>query len=334
MMLSARQGKILFPGFALACVVAMAAQFVADHTQSPAMLIALLFGIALNSVVVDARENLQPGLTFSAKTILKIGIVLLGARISFNLFVELGWSVLIMVTSGLLLTLIIGCVAGKLLNKSQQFSILTAGAVSICGASAALAISAVMPDKDGCKERNLFFTIMGVTIFSTAAMITYPAILSFFSFSEENTGIILGASIHDVAQVVGAGFSVSEETGEIATLTKLIRVSLLAPFVIILSLILRASSDLSDAKKPPLVPIFIVGFLILVAANSFGFIPEIVRNIIIITSKGLLLIAITAVGLRVSLKEFGALGKSAILLLFIETATIFIFATSFTYFFV
>ena len=324
--------KVLFPGFALACMVAMAAQFVANQTQSPVMLIALLFGICLNSAVNDAKNTLQEGLSFSATTILKIGIVLLGARISFNLFIELGWPVVSLVILGLIVTLLFGIVLGKLLGQSRQFAILTAGAVSICGASAALAISSILPDENGNKEQNLFFTILGVTIFSTVAMIVYPAILSFLAFDNETTGIILGATIHDVAQVVGAGFSVSEETGEIATLTKLIRISLLAPFVIILSLIFNSNSAAKNHEKPPLIPKFILGFLIFVILNSMGFIPIQIQTALVTCSKVLLLVAISAVGLKVSLKEFGSLGRNAILLLLIETIVIFFFATVYVFF--
>ena len=136
----------------------------------------------------------------------------------------------------------------------------------------------------------------------------------------------MGGTIHDVAQVVGAGFSISEETGEIATVVKLMRVSLLAPVVLILSLVLRShSSSSQDGKKPPLVPPFILAFLALAALNSLGLIPQVLANILSDISRWALLIAIAAVGMKTSLKSILDVGGQAIVLIVAETMFIALF---------
>ena len=137
--------KSLIPGFALACIIALLAAFVASQTGAPTMLMALLFGMTVNFTTREKPEYFTPGLDFCAKTILKIGIVLLGARISLTVFMTLGWAAIIKVSAALVATVIFGLILGKVLGKSREFSILTAGAVSICGASAALAIASVLP---------------------------------------------------------------------------------------------------------------------------------------------------------------------------------------------
>ena len=134
------------------------------------------------------------------------------------------------------LTILFGVVGARVAGISRPFGILTAGAVAICGASAALAISSVLPKGEN-HERDTVFTVIGVTALSTIAMIIYPLIIALFHLDHAAIGVFLGGTIHDVAQVVGAGFSVSDETGNVATFTKLLRVAMLLPVVVTLSFV-------------------------------------------------------------------------------------------------
>ena len=183
-----------------------------------------------------------------------------------------------------------------------------------------MAIAAVLPRNEH-SERNLLFTVLSVTVLSTLAMIAYPIISDLFELNDLTSGVFLGGTIHDVAQVVGAGFSISEETGETATLVKLIRVSMLAPVVLVFSVVIRnfAESDLTEGKRPPLIPAFILGFLALAAINSTGFIPEVVSSAISNLSRWALLIAIAAVGMKTSLRRIADVGGQAIVLIVAET---------------
>ena len=318
--------EALFPGFCLAAVVAMAAQFVAEHSQAPAMLMALLFGMAV-SFAHEQSDTVAPGIEFAAKSVLKIGIVLLGARISVDVVLALGWQTLALLTLALAATLTFGVVVGRAIGLSTNLSILTAGAVSICGASAALAISSVLPRNEQ-SEKQLFLTIVGVTTLSTVAMILYPAILSFVGAGDLMAGRVIGATIHDVAQVVGAGFSVSEPAGEVATIVKLVRVTLLAPTVILLALYFRQTDQApADGKRPPIVPPFVAGFVIVALLNSFGFIPELLNAAAVLASKSALLVAIAAVGIKTNLRKITELGYAPISLMVLETAFIAIFCS-------
>ena len=310
------------PGFAVSVVVAVAAQFLSEHYGAPAMLMALLLGIAFHFLAEEGR--CVPGVAFTARTVLRIGVALLGARISVELLIGLGPELIGLVVAGVVLTILFGLLGAKLLGRGWRFALLTGGSVAICGASAAMAIAAVLP-KNEHSERNLIFTVLGVTILSTIAMIAYPIISAWLELDDLAAGVFLGGTIHDVAQVVGAGFSVSDETGETATLVKLIRVTMLAPVVLIFALIIRAfaADDPEEgAGRPPLMPFFVAMFLVLAAVNSFNLIPAIVQGLMADLSKWALLVSIAAVGMKTSLKTIFDVGGQAIILIVAQTVFI------------
>jgi uncharacterized integral membrane protein (TIGR00698 family) len=182
-----------------------------------------------------------------------------------------------------------------------------------------MALSAILPRDDRSEER-LIFTVMGVTVLSTIAMIAYPVLVNFLELDSNQAGVFLGGTIHDVAQVVGAGFSISEQTGDSATLVKLIRVAMLAPIVLVASLLIRSFASLpGDGARPPLLPGFVVAFLALAVLNSAGLIPAAITDFLSQTSRWLLLTAIAAVGMKTNLKQVLAVGGAAIALIIVET---------------
>ena len=305
-------------GLMVSVVLAITAQFLAEHYGAPAMLMALLLGMAFNFLA--EHENCAAGIDFSAKTVLRFGVALLGVRISFELLIGLGWEMIGLVILGLICTLFFGLIGAALLGRGWRFALLTGGSVAICGVSAAMAIAAVLP-KNEHSERNLLFTVLSVTVLSTLAMIIYPIVSQYFQLDDISNGVFLGGTIHDVAQVVGAGFSVSEVTGETATLVKLIRVAMLAPVVLIVSLILRGTSEaqVQTSDRPPLLPGFIAVFLVLAVLNSSGIIPIWMSQGMAELSRWALLIAIAAVGMKTSLQRIFDVGGQAIVLIVAET---------------
>lgn len=315
----------LFPGFAVSVLVAATAQFLSEHYGAPAMLMALLLGLALNFLSEPGTKP-AAGIEFTARTVLRLGVALLGARISVDMLAELGGPAIALVVGGVIMTILFALFATRFVGRSWRFALLTGGSVAICGASAAMAIAAVLP-KHEKSERDLVFTVLSVTVLSTIAMVVYPMLSDAFGFSARDSGVFLGGTIHDVAQVVGAGFSISPETGETATLVKLIRVSMLAPVVLCFSIIIRQRglNDQVSGKKPPLLPSFVVGFLILAALNSFGLIPKVVADGAGDFSRWALLIAIAAVGIKTSLKRMLEVGPGAIALLVAETVFLGVF---------
>lgn len=309
----------LWPGLFVCGLTALAAQFLSDHYGAPAMLMALLIGLSLHFLVEDG-ERCVAGISFSAKTVLRLGVALLGARISFEVFAGLGFGVIGLIVLALLATLLFGWLCASMLGRGWRLAILTAGSVSICGASAAMAIAAVLP-RNELSERNLSFTVFSVTLLSTLAMIVYPIIAQLLGLDTFATGVFLGGTIHDVAQVVGAGFSVSDQVGETATTVKLIRVSLLAPFVLVLTLSLRAAGaeERAGGARPPIVPGFVLAFLALAFVNSLGWIPEVVQSVLWALSKWAMLTAIAAVGMKTELRRILEVPRQSVVLIVLET---------------
>lgn len=311
--------KVLLPGVLIAAIIALASQFIAEHYGAPTMLLALLFGISLNFLGSEAKS--RPGIDFGSRQLLRLGVALLGVRISGEVLTLLGWKVVLLVVLAVVATIGFGLAVSRLFGFRYRFAFLSAGAVAICGASAAMAIAAILP-RDARSEERLIFTVVSVTLLSTLAMIVYPVLSVAIGFDDKTTGIFIGATVHDVAQVVGAGFSVSEETGNVATLVKLLRVIMLAPVVVVAALVIRriASAQEAEGKRPPLVPIFVIGFVALAAFRSTGLMPEIIVEIASEASRWLLVVAIASVGLKTQPKDILNVGLPAVALLVAETA--------------
>jgi uncharacterized integral membrane protein (TIGR00698 family) len=303
-----------WPGVVLACVIAIASAFVADHRGGPTLLYALLLGMALNPIASEGRA--KPGVDLAARRILRIGVALLGARITFAQVAALGWSNGALVVLVVLVTIGFGAVAARAFGQSKRLGLLTGGATAICGASAAIAIASVLP-RDEKSERELVFTVAGVTAMSTIAMILYPPLASAIGLDAHATGVFIGATIHDVAQVVGAGYSISAEVGDYSVLTKMLRVAMLLPVVMAFAMVMHSKRG-ADARRDPLMPPFLLGFVALVVAGSFGLLPPIVVQACNEAARGCLVVAIAAVGLKTSPLEMKKVGARALALLAVE----------------
>ena len=307
---------LLFPGLLVSVVVALAATFLSEHYGGPVMLFALLLGIAFNFLSADGP--CKPGIDFTSRTVLRFGVALLGARITVSDAMMLGPTPIVLAVVGVVTTIGVGLLLSRLLGFPRLFGLLTGGAVGICGASAALAIASVLPKREDLGESDVIFTVVVVTTLSTIAMVLYPVMLSQGHLNDTQIGIFLGATIHDVAQVVGAGFSISPEAGDAATLTKLLRVAMLVPVVLAISVVVARG----EAKGRVGVPGFLVGFVAIVAVHSLGLIPAAVQSALSDVSRWALVAAIAALGMKTMLGQIVTVGPRALLLILVETVWI------------
>lgn len=323
MLLTARlktAASLIAPGLLMAGLVAMAAQFLSDHYGAPVMLMAILLGIPFQ--FLSTEEKTAEGIAFASRTVLRVGVALLGVRVSVSMLADIGPANAILVAVGVVFTIGLGVAVAPLFSRDRSFGFLVGGAVAICGASAAMAIAALLPKGEN-RERDLTFTVVSVTVASTLAMIAYPLITSSLGFDAKQSGVFLGGTIHDVAQVVGAGYSVSDETGDISTLVKLFRVTMLAPVVFVGALILRNSAP--AGKAPPLVPGFVIGFFVLAALSSLGYIPQAAQQLMDTVSRACLVTAVAAVGMKTSIERLRKVGGSAIAMIAVLTLILAIF---------
>jgi len=261
------QARLLAPGVLACAVVGAASAFLAEHYGAPVMLFALLLGMAMNFLSTDGP--CRPGIEFSARQLLRIGIALLGLRITI-------------------------------------------------AQVAALALSAALPAHP-LKDRATLFTVIGVSALSTVAMVLYPMLTQALGLPAHEAGMFLGATIHDVAQVVGAGYSLSTEAGDTATLVKLMRVAMLLPVIVFASLLTRRAGGASGGERPPLLPWFAVAFVLLVAVNSTGWVPRPLLAVGNDASRWFLIAAIAGIGMKTHLKDLATVGLKPVALMVGET---------------
>ncbi|MCR9275709.1 MULTISPECIES: YeiH family protein [Mameliella] len=276
------------PGVAVAVVISIAAFAIAARYDAPVMLFALLLGMAMSFLAEDERT--ATGIRLVASTGLKLGVALMGLRISFEQLFDLGPAVFLLILLGSASTILLGLAIGRAMGWSGPASLIASGAVAICGASAALALASVTRGFQG-KDDHTLLVIMTATALSTVAMIFYPVLLGLAGFDFLQEGIILGASIHDVAQVIGAGFSVSETTGETATLAKMTRVAMLPV------LLLLVTTGTEQARGGFRLPWFVVAFVVLMMLNQVVALPAAVMDGSRTLSGALLVTAVAALGL-------------------------------------
>jgi uncharacterized integral membrane protein (TIGR00698 family) len=310
------RARTLAPGVLACGVVAAAAGFLSEHYGAPVMLFALLLGMAMN--FLSAEGPCRPGIEFTAKQLLRIGIALLGLRITVAQVAALGWEPVALVVLSVVVTIAVSMLAARLLGFQTSFGLLTGGATAICGASAALALSAALPNHP-MKDRATLFTVIGVSALSTVAMVLYPMLAQALGFAAPHAGIFLGATIHDVAQVVGAGYSISTEAGDTATLVKLMRVAMLLPVIVFAALLTRRNGQADGGERPPLLPWFAVAFALLVAINSTGVVPKPVQSAGNDISRWFLVASIAGIGMKTHLKELVTVGLKPVALMLGET---------------
>ena len=356
------------PGIMLSLVIAVAASFVSEHYGGPKFLYALLIGVAFH--FLSENDRCRPGIEFSAKKLVRVGVALLGVRIVVSDVSALGLWGILGLAGAVVFTLCFGVLMARVLRVSPMFGLLSGGGTGICGISATMAISSTLPQSPE-SERCTLMSAIGIASLSTAVMVLYPLWVRWFGMTVPEAGLFLGGSIHDVAQVVGAGSILSPDIAKAATLAKMFRVAMLVPVVLTLSLVFRrtvaaeagmarplagavplqqpqipepvttgatvasvasaapamvpaaapqgaSGTSAASARRPPLLPFFLVMFVLLVTVNSLGLIPPAVQHVASDLSGWALVVSISALGIKTSFEKIAALGWRPIALMVAE----------------
>jgi uncharacterized integral membrane protein (TIGR00698 family) len=315
----AEHARTLFPGVLACAVVAAASAFLAEHYGAPVMLFALLLGMAMNFLSGDGP--CAAGIEFTGRAVLRLGVALLGLRITTGQIADLGWQPVVIVVLSIALTIGVSMLLARVMGFHSLFGLLSGGATAICGASAAMALAAALPNHPQ-KDRATLFTVVGVSMLSTLTMIVYPMLAQAIGLDPRLAGVFLGATIHDVAQVVGAGYGMSPQTGDVATVVKLMRVAMLLPVIAFAVVLVRARTTHAGEAigvRPPLLPAFAVAFAGLVAINSTGWLPHAAAEAGSELSRWCLVAAIAGIGMKTQLKELVTVGFKPVLLMIAET---------------
>jgi uncharacterized integral membrane protein (TIGR00698 family) len=317
-------------------MIALAATFLAEHYGGPQLLYALLIGLAFHFMVKNPQ--VKPGVDFCGRTVLRLGVALLGARITLSQVAQLGVSSAVLIICAVALTVAFGVLLARWLDRPRDEGLLSGGAVAICGASAALAVASVLPQNPR-NERFTLLTVVGVTVLSTLAMILYPFALKLLAATPQYAGLFLGGTIHDVAQVVAAGMMLGSQAGDTATVVKLFRVMLLTPVVVVIALMYRRqmsegmAAAAADGEKTtqatvPLIPGFLLAFIVLMLLASSQVFPKPLVDAASSASRWCLVAAIAAAGVKTSFEELLKLGWQPVLMLVAETLFIALFVAA------
>jgi uncharacterized integral membrane protein (TIGR00698 family) len=311
------------PGVGLGLCLAAIAYFATKGTRVPSLLVALILGMAASFVLT--KPTFKAGNDILAKPLLRIGVALMGFRITLSDLQALGWQPLLVAMVAAFGTLCLGYLVGRALKLPRATAFLTATSVAICGASAALAIATVLSRRPNANtERDVVATVASITIIGTVAVIAYPALCHVLGWPMIPSAVFLGSSIHEVAQVVAAGDVYGQGATPAATTVKMIRVAMMPVVIFGLIMILswRDRKDGDSEEREATVPLFLLGFVVAIVVANTGWLTPAGIKALTLMSSLCLIVSMVALGANTSVRGVMTLGPRAVGALLIQTAII------------
>lgn len=309
------------PGLLVCILAGILAAHISKITMIPVMLLAIIIGLLLH--VLNSVSILKDGINWSSRGLLYTGVALMGLRIDLTDLSQVGFMAPLFVILTLITTLLVGYAIARALGQSKDFSILMSGAVGICGVSAAAAICSALEDNP-LRDAQLAITIAGITVLSTLAMLLYPFVSNALNLNILESGIFMGGGIHNVSQAVGAGYAVSNEAGDLAVIFKLIRVSMLLPVIIIISLVWGKGSSTPypnvRSKLKASTPPFLIVFCLLALLSCLNIVPDLAKNAGNISAHWALIISLVAIGIKTDTRLVMKVGAMPLTIMTLTTA--------------
>ncbi len=317
-------GIALAGAIAVAGMIAARMPWVQDLGLS-ALTLAIVFGLVAGNTFFPAiAVRMAAGVDFSKSTLLRAGIILFGLRITFQQIVAVGWTGVVIDALMVVLTFVIAVLLGtRVFRLDRQTSMLIGAGSALCGAAAVLATEPVVR----AEAHKVSVAIATVVVFGTLGMFAYPLLFPYLGMSEHAYGVFTGSTVHEVAQVVAAGRSVSEPAAAAAVIEKMLRIMMLAPFLLVLSGVRHdgragVHADGHTAGRAPIIiPWFAVLFIVASAVNSLHFLPAKLVAMLIDVDTALLATAMAALGLRTHVGAIRQAGLRPLLL----AAALFVF---------
>ncbi|MFP2423469.1 YeiH family protein [Pseudescherichia vulneris] len=275
-----------------------------------ALTMAILLGMVLgNTVYPKIWQRCDGGVLFAKQHLLRLGIILYGFRLTFSQIADVGFSGIAIDVLTLTSTFLLAAFLGqKVFGLDKHTSWLIGAGSSICGAAAVLATEPVLK----AESSKVTVAVATVVIFGTIAIFLYPAMYPVLAhwFSPETYGIYIGSTMHEVAQVVAAGHAISPEAENAAVIAKMLRVMMLAPFLLILAARVKQLAPAGSGEKSKItIPWFAILFIVVAIFNSFHLLPKAVVDMLVTLDTVLLAMAMAALGLTThvsALKKAGA----------------------------
>lgn len=304
-------GILLITLFSFAAFYIADFEFVKRLSLSP-LIVGIVLGILYaNSLRNHLPQTWVPGITFCTKFVLRAGIILYGFRLTYQQVMQIGLPAIVIDTIIVLFTIIIGVIFGRLLKIDRDISLLTSTGSAICGAAAVLGAEPIVRSE----PHKTAVAVSTVVIFGTLSMFLYPVLYrsGVFDLTPEQMGLYTGATLHEVAHVAGAGNAMGEAISDPAVIVKMIRVLLLAPALLVMSIVLARipakSAGTTECRRRVTIPWFAVGFVVVIAFNSLNLLPRETVDAINTFDTFLLTMAMTALGAETSIDKFKKAGS-------------------------
>ncbi|NKX22013.1 YeiH family putative sulfate export transporter [Alteromonadaceae bacterium A_SAG2] len=322
------QGLLLVGFVAVAGILAAKVAWI-SHLGLSALTLAIIFGIVVgNTLFPKIAQHTAVGVDFSKNTLLRAGVILYGFRITFQQVIDIGWLGIAIDLLMITLTFTIAVQLGiHLFKLDRQTAVLIGAGSSICGAAAVMATEPVVK----AQAHKVSVAVATVVVFGTLSMFLYPLVYPYLHLSAQAYGVYAGSTIHEVAQVVGAGKAVSDAAANTAVIEKMLRVMMLAPFLVILSTMGARQNHDEDTQQSEgkmqrtkiTIPWFAVIFILASALNSLHLLPQVVVHTLVAVDTVLLAMAMAALGLRTHVGAIRQAGVKPLLL----ALTLFLFLT-------
>jgi uncharacterized integral membrane protein (TIGR00698 family) len=305
--------------FSLVSVRIAGIKFLADRAISPlivGILLGMLFGNTLRAFM---PKGWSAGIVFCAKVVLRLAIIFYGFRITFQQIAGVGMQGLFADLFMLTTTFLIGAFFGKkVLRMDEETAFMAASGASVCGAAAVLATEPVVK----ADTSKTAVAVATVVVFGTISMFLYPVIYraGMVHLSANSMGVYIGSTVHEVAQVVGSGTAISQETADTGVIVKMTRVMMLVPLLLVLSYYISSKSKKRTGVSSGgriTIPWFALGFIGMAVVNSFHIFSRPVTDDLVIIDTFLLTMAMTALGMETNLEKVRKAGGKAFVLAFV-----------------
>ena len=302
--------KIYLSGLLSTLLLALLAFWLSGFLPVGAVVIGISLGIIFSNVI-GVKETWLPGIQFAEKQILAWAIILMGVKLDFNIVKELGLKAILIIIAAIIFTISISQILGRLLHMNRRLALLLGIGNGVCGSSAIAATEKII----GADKHEVGISVTVVNFLGVIGMFLLPLFAKFMlAFNDLQSGFLIGNTLQAVGQVVAAGFSINETVGHTATIVKMMRILMLTPIVLTLLLYFhqKGKKQVVVDKKQGL-PYFIIGFILMSLMPSFHLLNPDIITILGKLSHYLLLIAMVAIGLKISFKHIVKQGGKALL---------------------
>jgi len=300
------------PGVALCCGMGFLAVSLSAYVPMGAVTLAVILGIIVGNGL-NISHHFKSGINYSEKYLLSIAIALLGVQLNFSILQELGYTTVLMIVFTMGVTIFSSLIFAKWLGFDKRFSLLLGLGNGICGSSAIAATKDIV----GANDEQVGLSIAIVNFLGTIGIFLLPFISHYIlSLSDLNAGVLIGNTLQAVGQVLAAGFSVSHETGEAATVVKMVRILLLAPVILTLIFVfskinMKTNEEIKVAYR---IPLFVIGFFSFSLIQTFGLLNQEGVNVLSTMSHYALVVAMSGIGLKIAFDGIVKNGKKALLI--------------------